>query len=863
MNLAVGAKLGPYEILGSLGSGGMGDVLRARDARLGRDVAVKVLPASVAENQERLRRFEREARAAGVLNHPNLLAVYDVGTHDGQPYIVSELLEGDTLRALLRGGPLPLRKAVEYGAQICRGLAAAHDKGIVHRDLKPENVLVTRDGRVKILDFGLAKPVAGSPMLHEDATTGNLGTSPGVVLGTVGYLSPEQVRGLPVDHRSDIFSFGAVFYETLTSRRAFKRENPVETMAAILRDEPPPITEADGVTPVLALILRRCLEKTPEQRFQSAQDLAFDLESMVTHSGRAPVLPLEPVRRRSRALGRLAAAAALLAAGAVVGHFIWKTPAPPPPTFKQLTFRRGYVGSARFAPDGHTILYSASWQGEPMEVFSTRPEGPESRSLGYKQAELLAVSSTGEMALALERRRRAGFAWTGTLARVPFGGGAPREIMAGVEWADWSPDGTQLAVVRSQSAKSSLEFPPGTVIHQTSGWIASPRVSPRGDAIAFIEHPASPDTSGMLMLVEVAQRQAVRLSAGWTELDGVAWRGDEIWFAGARTGSHPALLAISRRGGAPRLLGRIAAGLSLEDVSADGRALVAHGSVRGGMLVLAPGESRERDLSWLDWSVASDLSADGRFVLFHEPAEGGGPASYVYLARTDGSPAVRLGEGVSGGLSPDGRFAIAVREEPSHELVLLPTGAGEPKTIALAGVLFSHARWSPDGRTVVVLGAASQEGPRLYAVDIEQGTPPRPITPEGVDPKRFSISGDGRRIALADPERGITVYGLNGGGPVWVAGSEPRDWPVQWSADGRSIYVVRKEEDSSEILRLDLLTAQRRPWKRLRPADPAGVLTIGSELVTSDGKSYAYSYVRALTDLYLVEGLLTGSSGAP
>jgi Tol biopolymer transport system component len=841
----------------------MGDVLRARDTRLGRDVAVKVLPASVAENQERLRRFELEARAAGILNHPNLLAVYDVGTHDGLHYIVSELLEGDTLRALLRGGPLPLRKAVEYGAQICRGLAAAHDKGIVHRDLKPENVLVTRDGRVKILDFGLAKPVAGSPMLHEDATTGNLGTSPGVVLGTVGYLSPEQVRGLPVDNRSDIFSFGAVFYEMLTSRRAFKRENPVETMTAILRDEPPPITEADGVPPVLALISRRCLEKAPEQRFQSAQDLAFDLESMVTQTGRAPVLPLEPVRRRSKTLGGVAAAALLLAAGAVVGHFIWKTPAAPPPTFKQLTFRRGYVGSARFAPDGHTILYSASWQGEPMEVFSTRPEGPESRSLGFKQAELLAVSSTGEMALSLGRRRRAGFVWTGTLARVPFGGGAPREIMDGVECADWSPDGARLAVVRAQGGESRLEFPPGTVIYQTSGWIANPRVSPRGDAIVFIEHPVEADSSGTVMLVDVAQRQAVPLSAGWNDLNGVAWHGDEVWFAGTHTGTHRALLSVSRRGGAPRLLARIAAGLSLKDVSPDGRALVVHGSVRGGMIVLPPGESRERDLSWLDWSVASDLSPDGRLVLFHEPAEGGGRTSYVYLARTDGSPAVRLGEGTSGGLSPDGRFAIAVLEDPSPSLVLLPTGAGEPKTIPLAGMAFSHARWSPDGRTVVALGSAQQKGPRLYAVDIERGTPPRPITPEGVEPRRFAISGDGLRVALADTERGITLYGLDGSGPFDVSGSEPSDWPIQWGSDGRSLYVVRKGEAASDIVRLDLVTGQRRPWKRLRPADPAGVLTIGSELITPDGRSYAYSYVRALTDLFLVKGLLTASSGPP
>src|SRR5262245_45498336 len=292
MPLPPGTRLGPYEVTAPLGAGGMGEVYRARDARLGRDVAIKVLPVALAAHADRLARFEQEARAAGALNHPNILAIHDIGAHEGTPYLVSELLEGETLRDRLAGGALPVRKAIDLMAQAARGLAAAHERGIVHRDLKPENLFVARDGRLKILDFGLAKLTAPDRegAVRQSAPTLQADTGPGAVWGTVGYMSPEQVRGNPVDHRSDVFALGAILYEMLSGKRAFRGASPADTVSAILKEDPPDLTEVvEAIPPALERVVRHCLEKNPNERFQSARDLAFNLEAISGLSGTKPV----------------------------------------------------------------------------------------------------------------------------------------------------------------------------------------------------------------------------------------------------------------------------------------------------------------------------------------------------------------------------------------------------------------------------------------------------------------------------------------------------------------------------------------------------------------------------------------------
>jgi serine/threonine protein kinase len=322
MALIAGTKLGPYEIVAPIGAGGMGEVYRARDSRLGREVAIKILPESFARDTDRLQRFEHEARAVAALNHPNILAIYDIGSHEGSPYIVSELLDGQTLGGRLCSGALPIRKATDSVQQISRGLAAAHGKGIVHRDLKPDNVFLTQDGQVKILDFGLAKVTQPEDTNQKDSPTVGPDTTPGVLLGTVGYMSPEQVRGAKLDARSDLFSLGAIFYEMLSGKRAFCGTTTADTMSAILKEDPPDLTEGNhrNISPALEQIVRHCLEKNPQERFQSARDVAFNLELLSRSSGSSTSLGTVAAPKRWRRLGPALSIVALV--GVAVGSFI-------------------------------------------------------------------------------------------------------------------------------------------------------------------------------------------------------------------------------------------------------------------------------------------------------------------------------------------------------------------------------------------------------------------------------------------------------------------------------------------------------------------------------------------------------------
>ncbi len=510
MTLSAGTRLGPYEILAPIGAGGMGEVYRARDERLKRDVAIKVLPPSYSQDADRLRRFEQEAQSAGGLNHPNITAVHDIGTNvgDGSPYIVTELLEGETLRNRLSGGAIAVRRAIDYAMQIAKGLAAAHEKGIIHRDLKPENLFLTNDGRVKILDFGLAKLTQneGAGVQQTNLPTA-AGTEPGVVMGTLGYMSPEQVKGKPADQRSDIFSFGAILYEMLSGRRAFHRESAAETMSAILREEPPDLSATNrNIQPGLERVVRHCLEKNPEERFYSMRDVAFDLEALSGLSGAAAIAPGAAAGARGRPSWPLLAGAVLataLVCGLAAYFAVARAGNRPPPSFRQLSFRRGQILSARFAPDGQTVVYSAAWDGKPMEVFVGRPESPESRPFGLAGAEVLAISKSGDMAVSLDRSLAGGFRRTGTLAQLSVAGGAaPRDIQKEVDWADWSPDGKSLAIVRAVPGKSRLEYPAGKLVYETGGWISHPRISADGERVAFVDHPIPNDDGGSIALVD-------------------------------------------------------------------------------------------------------------------------------------------------------------------------------------------------------------------------------------------------------------------------------------------------------------------------------------------------------------------------
>ena len=858
MSLATGARLGPYEILTPIGSGGMGEVYRARDMRLGRDVAVKVLPASVAGDADRLRRFETEARSAGQLNHPNIVAVHDAGHHEGVHYVVSELLEGTTLRERLAEEPLPLRKAIDYGVQVARGLAAAHDRHIVHRDLKPENLFVTRDGLVKILDFGLARraqeaaPSTSPAGPAAPATTIDL-TEPGVVLGTVGYMSPEQVRGEAADARSDIFSFGAVLYEMLTGRRAFQGASAVETMHSILKDDPPEVTAGGrDVPPGLDRVVRHCLEKRAGERFQSARDLAFALEALSAPS--LPALPAVQARSPLRPW-RAVAFVALLAAVAGIPWIAGRLRGvPPPPSYRQVTFRRGAVLSARFAPAGDTVLYSARFEGEPRSVYSTRLDTGESRALGLGENTLLAVARD-EMAILLPRSVGAGGSPVGTLARVPLLGGAPREVQENVLEADLTADGAEFAVVRLAEGGCQLEFPIGRVLARTAGYLESARISPARDRVAFVEHPMATDTRGAVVVVD-REGHKTTLADGWVDAGGLAWSPDgrEVWFTATREGSARGLHAVSLQGQA-RILARMPGQLVLQDVHPDGRLLLTHAHPRLEVRGRTPGVEEERDFSWLDLTVVKDISADGRTLLFDESGEGGGPGYAVYLRKTDRSLPVRLGEGSAQGLSPDGRWALSIRLSEPPELVMLPTGAGQPRVLPRGQVREYHwACFLPDGKGVLLVGNEEGRATRLFVQPVEGG-PPRPLTPEGTWTETNTVTPDGRFVvAHASGDR---IFPLEGGGEARaIPGLEDGDTPLRWSADGKRLFLrARGAGLPARVVRLDPVSGGREPWMELQPADPAGVVGVGTIVLTPDGRTYVYEYLRALSDLYLVRGM--------
>jgi Tol biopolymer transport system component len=848
VTLSPGARLGPYEVIGPLGAGGMGEVYRARDTRLGREVAVKVLPSDLSSDRERLKRFEKEARSASSLNHPSIVTIYDIGQADSVSYIAMELVEGKTLRDLLLTGPFAIKKLLQIAAQAADGLAKAHEAGIVHRDLKPENVMVTKDGLVKILDFGLAKMTQLD--LDSEASqspTATRGTEPGIVMGTVGYMSPEQALGKPLDFRSDQFSFGSVLYELATGRRAFVRGSAPETLAAIIREEPEPIAGVNPRVPApVRWIIERCLAKEAGQRYSSTQDLAKDLADLREHLSEATgSIDLPPVSRR-RSL-RAVLALAVVAAGAVIAVAMIRREVPATPSYQRLTFRRGNVSGARFSPDGQTIAYSAAWEGKPLEVFLARRESTDSRPLGLAGADLLSVSSGAEVALGLGWRMGTPYQGSGTLARVSLGGGEPRQMLEHVSYADWSPDGKNLAIVRQRPGKLALEFPIGRALYETAEDFFGIRVSPSGDLIAFIE--STQDNRIAVAVIDPAGRKRI-LSSGWNRAQGMAWspKGDEIWFTAAKEGLVQALWAVSVSG-RERLVTRVPGRLTLRDISRDGKVLLTHELVRREMVGLAPGESQERDLTWLGFSWPCSLSRDGRTLLFVEMNESGKPPS-LYVRGTDGSPPIRLGEGdQDSALSPDGRWVLAKRSyHDGYHFELLPTGAGESRPFRVDGLAIDGALWFPDGSRLLVSGQAPGHEYRDYVVDLT-GKNPRPLTPERVSGSRISPDGEWLINATEFPG-GTWIYPVAGGEPRRVPGDAP-GLPLQWSADGKSAYLGRR----GGVDKLDLATGRSEPWKEFRPADPTGMIVVQPWLVAPDGKAYVYTYVRVLSDLYIVDGL--------
>jgi Tol biopolymer transport system component len=855
LTISAGTRLGPYEVLSPLGAGGMGEVYRARDTRLAREVAIKVLPVEVAADTSRLKRFEREARSASALNHPNIVTIYEIGSSDSISWIAMERVEGKTLRELLFAGAVPIRRLLPIAAQIADGLAKAHEAGIVHRDLKPENVMVTKDGLVKILDFGLAKlTTTGSGSDQGSQLPTETGTSPGMVLGTVGYMSPEQAGAQPADFRSDQFSFGSILYEIATGKRAFQKGTAVDTLSAILHEEPKPIVEINPEAPApLRWIVERCLQKEPDGRYVSTKDLAREVATVRDHvseatlSGTAAAVGVgKGIRVRAPVLGLAAAAA--IALGVLVGRPLWKTRFSSQPTLRQITFRRAGINQARFGPDGHTIIYSVNTDG-PGELYTVQPGNPEPRSLGLPPANILSVSPSGELAMLVGG---------GTLATVSLAGGAPRELMEKVASASWASDGKTLAVVHETDGRSQIEYPPGKVLYQPSGKVSFVRFSPGHDRLLVLEFGATADSKTLTVLDLSGKSRkvaSVPYEATWSP------RGDEIWFneiEGGTTSIYAVTLSAKRR-----FLGSFSGDFTLQDVSRDGRVILERDSFDYEMVGRPVGQPAERNLSWLDGSVPVDLSPDGSLLLFSEVAMGGGAAKAIYKRGTDSSPAVRLGEGNSLALSPDRKWVLAAHD-PSR-LVLIPTGAGQSRELPLHGILLvgalpgpyfvgKGAHFFPDGRRILIRAIDADQRIRLHVLDTETGKTDA-VTPEGIHGQApFLLSPDGDTF-LCMRNGGWEVYELAGGTARKVSDLSPGGMPVQWCTGSRSIFVVEKNMEFVRVFRLDLATRRREPWRDL--AMP-GLDTRSAAIVvipTPDGKSYVYGYHKLTSDLFIAEGL--------
>src|SRR5688572_13782950 len=637
-------------------------------------------------------------------------------------------------------------------------------------------------------------------------------------------------------------------------------------MSAIIREEQEPLAKLRPDLPApLRWLVERCLAKDPEERYAATRDLARDVASMRDQysevSGAAPpALAAERPRPARRLAGWLAAGLLLILASVGGWRALRGARAPAPaPSFQRLTFRSGLLNNARFSPDGQTVVYGAIWAGEPQQLYAVRPGSAESRRFDLT-ADILAISSSGEMAILLGQEE-------GGLARVPFAGGAPRRVAENILYADadWSPDGSDLAVVRTIEGRRTLEFPLGKVLYEAN--VHAPRFSPSGDSIAFFQMAAPLSVA----VIASAGGEPRTLSTGWSSVTGApCWSPDgrEIWFTATAEPGQPESLHAVDLSGKSRLVMRVPGYLELDDISRDGRLLLAHHTLIWSLWGLAPGETAERELTWLDSPVPVDLSPDGETLLFNEAGEAGGRAPVIYLRKTDGSPAVRLGEGFALALSPDQHWVIArvqPRGEVAQRLGLVPTGAGETKT--LTGGAFAEigsAAWLPDGKRLIF--SARERGPawRVYLLELASGQR-QPISPEGVALTfggaaigRWSpISPDGRWFLGRRGRNDYAIFPIAGGEPRPVVGLAPGERPVRWSSEGRGIYILSAWEAAlptpPTISLLDPDTGERKIWKEIRPSDPgADVIQL---VISADGRSYVYSTRRVASALYVLEGL--------
>ena len=907
MPLAPGTRLGVYELVSQLGAGGMGEVYKARDPKLDRFVAIKVLRPHLATDASLLARFELEAKAVAALSHPNILGIFDFGQEFGQTYAVMELLEGESLRDRLRDGPLTTRAAVEIATQAAHGLAAAHDKGIVHRDVKPENIFLCEDGRVKVLDFGLVKhvlpfsgPSSGASSVPTAAYNSGEGllTEQGIVLGTTGHMSPEQIRGLPVDHRADIFALGTVIYEMLGGRPAFRRDSAIETLNAVLKEEPEDLLGIRGdLPPALDSLVARCLEKRPENRFQSMKDLAYALGTYGSAAGRGrrPALAVPRFLRSTLLLACTASAVATLALVALAWSLQWPPfRAAAAPSFARLTYASGLVESAFFTADGRSVYFTARLQGGRPEVLVVTPESPDPKPLGLQDSVLLGISPASELAILRRPARSLTSVQRGTLAMAPGGGGPGRDLQEDVSDAAW--DGQDLSLlILDKDLNLRLEYPVGRTlwtVHAMTHPAKLLRCSRRARVAALVE-----GISGARTEIAAYDREG-RRSVLFTKLDdgngstitGMAWHPDgSLWFSELQ-GDQTAVQVLAA-GGKLRTAWRGGGAHQLMDIAPDGRILLAAHQVRRSVLVQGGGEPLPRDLSIQGSTQGLGLTPDGKAMLLLESPilDGGTAHDLTFFRGVDGGPALRLGRGQGRALSADGAWASLFNSDgnPAHLadhfaaayraigldpataldplksqscLFFVPTGPGRPWAMRLPPSIQAADLGYPVPGTdrVVFYGTEKGRPGRIFLAD-RQGGGLRPLTPEGIDYVYAGlnpVSPDGRSFLVAKDTEHWFRIGLDGGEPVPFVDLQPGERLIGWSGDGKGVLLrSAAEELPVKVFQQDAASGRRRLVATFLPPDLSGHVQTRSVYASADGRVLAYTVERKLSDLFLVGGL--------
>ena len=863
MALTPGTKLGPYEIQSPLGAGGMCEVYRAKDTRLDRTVAIKVLPSHLSSNTDLKQRFEREAKAISSLNHPRICTLHDVGHQDDIDFLVMECLEGESLAERLRKGPLSLKESLKIGIEVCEALEAAQKAGIVHRDLKPANIMLTKNG-TKLMDFGLAKPTAtglgssaSAPLLSaaktmSEATPLSPLTSAGMVIGTIQYMAPEQIEGKEADARSDLFALGAVLYEMATGKRPFEGKSQISVASAILEKDPEPMRTLKPLTPVaFERVVSSCLAKNPDERFQNAHDVRLDLEWIAEDFPQLTARqPAQVEKSRFKILPWATTAAVVLLA---VGAIFVAQRKKPAPRYMSVTFREGTLSGARFSRDGQTIVFSGRWEGEPAQMSVARIGSAESRSMGIPAAEVASISSSDELAIFLGCEENFFLNCGGTLATVNLAGGSPRTLAGHVAQADWHPDGKRMIISVTSLDGPRLEFPPGHVIYQQkAGWFGHPRFSPDGSMIAFENHFIAGNDDGQVELLDMNGKHSVLFKS--SSVEGLAWSPDgrELWFAATETGGWADTIFAVRPGGKPRVV-LTSPSIRLYDISKDGLVLLSHESWRRQLIGLFPGDKSDHPYSWDDDTQPSAISTDGRLISFYESGELYAIARdyQSYYRPTDGSPAVRLGVGAPA-ISPDGKWVVlgSNQSNPKRPLQLQPLGPGEPRDLATPGLIaFNRVRWSDDNRQIVYEAQTEQGGWNAYRQMIASGAPT--LLMANIRDSYPALSPDGRVAALRKEHDGIYLCSANGSQPVRLKAASDEEFPIRFAEGGKSLLVADPTGRELVLTLIDLASGHRQLWKRLDSESRADQLFVA----TPDLKYYAYPFPRYSSVLYTVENL--------